>query len=87
MNKLQYPPGSSCQFDELIPQSISSQILIQTQVFAYVQPPLVQKICELNKVLIFEEILPDSSIHDSWSFWIVSSALRVPDFDTENSWK
>ena len=37
-------------------------ILIQTEVFSHAQPQFVQKIYELNKVLIFEEIHPDSSI-------------------------
>ena len=36
--------------------------LIQTKVNGHVQPPFVKKICELNKVLIFEDIPPDSSI-------------------------
>ena len=33
--------------------------LIQTKVFSHVQPPFVQKIYELNEVLIFEETPPD----------------------------
>ena len=73
MNKLQYSPVlhvmKSSRFSQLTARSefvfFSESIhimLIQTKVSAYVQPPFVQKIYKLNKVLIFEEIPPDSFI-------------------------
>ena len=91
--------GSSCQFDEWI-QSISSQIrirsssesihliLIQTKVFAHVQPPFVrQYLWTKQSSYLWRD--PSWLFHiSSLSSWIVSSAPHVPDFDTRrSSWK
>ena len=58
-------PVFNIMFNSLFTESKHS-ILIQTKVlfvFAHVQPPFVQKKKnKINKVLIFEEIPPDSSI-------------------------
>ena len=76
MNKPQYPPlpppvlhvNLKSTFSQLaltskfdLPQNQLFE-LIQTKVFPHVQPPFVQKIYELNEVLIFEETPPDLSI-------------------------